>query len=58
MKYLVSYTETGEQKCFYTNWFDKDNHFNAELNMVVFNLLSHKYTSNGIDWMDIDEDHL
>ncbi len=55
MNYLI-FTDSHEP--FYTNWFSAENHFNKDDNMVVFNLLSHKYTTDGVTWYDIKEDHL
>ena len=58
MRYLVTYTENGIQKTFYTNWFDIENNFNSEVGMVVFDLINHKYMVNSLGWTDIEEDHL
>jgi hypothetical protein len=58
MQYLVTYTENGIKKAFYTNWFDVENNFNSEVGMVVFDLINHKYMVNSLGWSDIDEDHL
>lgn len=58
MRYLITYTENGLQKAFYTNWFDPENNFNADLNMIVFNLSANKFTTDGYLWLKIDEDHL
>ena len=53
MNYLII---LDDHKPFYTNWFDAENNFVD--GMVVFNLLSDKYTTNGKDWYDIEQDHL
>lgn len=58
MQYLVTYTENGVQKAFYTNWFDVENNFNSEVGMIVFDLLNHKYIVNSLGWVNIEEDHL
>jgi len=58
MRYLVTYVENGLQKAFYTNWFDVNNNFNTEVEMIVFDLIAHKYMINGLGWADIEEDHL
>jgi hypothetical protein len=55
MNYLIV---TNNNEPFYTNWFDPENHFIKDVEMVVFNLLTHKYTTNGKDWYDIMQDHL
>jgi hypothetical protein len=58
MKYLVTYIENGLRKAFYTNWFDVENNFNPDVNMVVFDLINHKYMVNSLGWTDIEQDHL
>lgn len=58
MRYLVTYNENGMQKAFYTNWFDAENHFNADVQMIVFDLYNHKYMINSTGWSDIEEDSL
>lgn len=59
MRYLVTYTdENGLQKAFYTNWFTAENNFNADVGMIVFDLIKRKYMTNSLDWNDIEEDHL
>ena len=58
MRYLVTYLESGFPKAFYTDWFDSENNFNIGIGMIVFDLANHQYTSNGLDWIDIDFDHL
>lgn len=52
MNYLIYHDNTA----FYTNWFDAENNYVA--GMVVFNLLSGKFTEDGINWKDITQDHL
>lgn len=41
-----------------TDWFDAENNFNKEVEMVVYDLHNMKYTLNGNTWLDIQEDHL
>ena len=55
MNYLIV---TNSYEPFYTNWFDAKNHYVPELEMVVFNLLNHTFTTNGTDWYPIKQDHL
>jgi hypothetical protein len=50
---LITYIQDGKLEAFYTNWFDAENHFNAELGMVVYNLIKHIYTTDGINWSEI-----
>lgn len=42
---------------FLTDWFDIENNFNLEINMVVYDLHLNKYY-NGDYWLAIAEDHL
>jgi len=58
MQYLVTYTENGLQKSFYTKWFDVENNFNSEVGMIVFDLINHKYMVNSLGWTDIEFDNL
>ena len=55
MKYLVT---TNNSKPFFTNWFDANNHFNKEVEMVVYDLFNHLFTTNGKEWNDIEIDSL
>lgn len=57
-RYLITYTEESETKCYYTHWFDPENHFPDSGNMVVIDLVKNQYMTNGKDWLDIEEDHL
>lgn len=55
MRYLVTsqfYTP------FLTDWFDSENHFNPDAEMIVYDLVEKKYTHNGVDWFDLSVDHL
>jgi hypothetical protein len=59
MKYLLTYNEGDTQKAYYTNWFDVENNFNPEVNMIVFDLFNHKYLyDEQKGWLEIEEDHL
>lgn len=53
-RYLVTadFTEP-----FLTNYFDIENNYNSEINMVVFDLLYNLFY-NGTQWFTIQEDHL
>jgi hypothetical protein len=55
MKYLIT---TNVQPPFYTEWFDPDNHFNAEVGMIVYDLDADQYTTDGVTWKEIEWDHL
>lgn len=55
MKYLVT---SDKYDPFFTNWFDLQNHWNDEINMAVYDLVNKIYTEDGINWHDIEIDHL
>lgn len=55
MRYLIV---SDSYAPFYSTYFDAENHFNKDDNMVVFNLTNHLYTTDGKHWFDIPEDHL
>ncbi len=57
MKYLII---TKVQPPFFTDRFDPENHFNhdPEIGMMVIELHSKTYTTNGVTWQRINEDHL
>ena len=60
MKYLVITKDpyTGEQSAFYTNWFDTENHYNPDFNMIVVDRTQHLITFDGETWQDIEDDSL
>lgn len=58
MQYLITYTENKEKKAFYTKWFESENNFNSELEMVVYDLINNQFTSDGMLWEEIEIDHL
>lgn len=54
-QYLIT---TTTQPPFLSHWFDPENHFNAEVGMVVYDLTNCQFTTDGKTWEDIAEDHL
>lgn len=52
MNYLI----TGNFQPFFTNWFDKENHYRD--GMIVYDLINFKYTEDGDNWIAIPVDHL
>lgn len=58
MRYLVTYQENGLQKAFYTDWFDVENNFNPDVQMIVFDLINLTYMCNSLGWTNIEFDHL
>jgi len=55
MRYLI--TKRYELP-FYTNYFESENHFNKDDDMVVYDLHLCKFTTDGEIWHDIETDHL
>ena len=53
MKYLI--TQEGHEP-YITTWFIYENVYPD--GMVVYDLHEYKYTTNGTDWIEIEEDHL
>lgn len=43
---------------FFTDYFSVENFFNTDLDMVVYDLYGEKYMVDGINWIDIERDHL
>jgi hypothetical protein len=58
MRYLITYTEEGIQKAFYSEIFDVENNFDPDFGMIVFDLAEDKYLVNNLGWLDIEFDHL
>ena len=55
MRYLIT---SKVQPPAVTPWFDSENHFNPDVEMVVYDLYLLKYMDDGQTWKDIQEDHL
>ncbi|MBP8994846.1 MAG: hypothetical protein KBG30_13700 [Bacteroidales bacterium] len=55
MRYLIT---TKDAMPFLTKWFQAENHFNEELEMIVYDLFECKYTTDGKTWNDIEVDTL
>jgi len=55
MRYLIT---TKESQPFLTDWFDSENHFNKEVEMIVYDLVKHQFTIDGVNWLPIEIDHL
>lgn len=60
MEYLIicDNPETGKPYVFYTDWYDYENFYNAELNMIVIHYTSGEITYDGKTWEEIEQDHL
>lgn len=55
MRYLII---TSRNEPFLTDWFEHENHYDPEIYMLVFDLLKNKYTKDGVNWIEIEQDHL
>ena len=57
MRYLVT---TNHHTPFFTAWFDPENHFNPnpEVGMVVFDLQTEMFTTDGHNWREIQKDSI
>jgi len=55
MRYLIT---NNKSKPFFTKWYDYENHYCEDINMIVYDLYSGKYTKDGKNWFEIQSDHL
>lgn len=53
MQYLIT---SKDHEPFITKWFESENHFTV--GMIVYDLINHCYTTDGINWVPIEIDHL
>jgi len=53
--YLVA---TKDHPPFFTEWFDFDNNFNPDLEMVVYDIQNGRFCRDGTTWEEIQIDHL
>jgi hypothetical protein len=58
MRYIITYTENEVQSVFYSDWFDVENNYNQNIDMVVIDLYTNKYFNSRMKWLDINFDHL
>ena len=56
MRYLITTKEV--ESPFLTKWFEPENHFNPDIEMIVYDLVECKFTTDGTTWNDIEIDHL
>ena len=56
MRYLITTKEV--KSPFLTQWFEPENHFNPDIEMIVYDLVECKFTTDGETWNDIEIDHL
>jgi hypothetical protein len=55
MQYLIT---TKDHEPFLTKWFEPENNFNPDVEMVVYDLYNNTYTSDGVIWLELNVDHL
>ena len=55
MRYLIT---TKNNTPFLTNWFEPENHFNSDDGMIVYDLKLEEYTTDGVNWYEIEIDRL
>jgi hypothetical protein len=55
MRYLIT---TDNYPPALTDIFDAENHFNEAIGMIVYDLLDSTYTDDGVNWKEIEIDHL
>jgi hypothetical protein len=56
MRYLITTKEVITP--FLTDWFEPENHFNPDIEMIAYDLLQCKFTTDGKVWYDIGVNHL
>ena len=56
MRYLITTKEVITP--FLTDWFEPENHFNPDIEMIAYDLVESKFTTDGKNWHDITIDHL
>ena len=56
MSYLI--TTKDVKSPFITEWFDDENNFNPDVEMIVYDLSKNEFTTDGKTWYDIEIDHL
>ena len=56
MRYLITTKEV--KSPFLTDWFDSENNFNSDVEMIVYDLYKNEFTTDGKIWHKIEVDHL
>lgn len=56
---MKRYLITGDNFApFYSDYFNYENHYNSELNMIIYDLQYDRYSTDGVHWLNIASDHL
>ena len=58
MRYLVTFSKVVERYTFATSWFEVENNWSPDVDMIVFDLVNLTYMDDGKTWKPIEEDHL
>lgn len=59
MNYVQRYLITGDGiEPFTTEWYDYENNYRADLNMIIYDLHRRVYTTDGQVWKQLDWDTL
>lgn len=55
MRYTIIFKNGG---CVLTDWYNYDTDWSHEHHFMIIKNISHQYSTNGKDWIDIEDDHL
>ena len=55
MRYLIT---TKNELPFITKWFEFENNFNPNIEMIIYDLVECRFSVDGKTWNDIEIDHL
>lgn len=55
MRYTIIFSEGTVA---YTDYYEYNNNWDGIFHFMIINNISHQYTTNGKDWIDIEDDHL
>lgn len=55
---LTKDPNTGKKEAFETEWYEYENHYNPDYEMIVIDLSEHRVSFDGKHWDEIEEDHL
>lgn len=58
MQYLITYDKDDTRRSFYSDYFEFETHFADGFQMVVYDLVNHKYIDYRGEWLDIEYNHL
>jgi len=47
-----------DKTVFYTEWYEFENNWNDEFHFIIVDNISGQYTTDGQNWLAIEDDHL